>query len=86
MTGRYVYAVDDSVVEIFASRKGRERDQLLRIFKGLADDPFQKGDYVQRTQSGRELQVRRFGPWLVTFWADHAVCELRIIDLKKLVG
>lgn len=80
----YCYAVDDSVLEVFAASSKREREQLMRIFAGLADDPFQKGDYIERTTSGREVQMKRFGKWLVTYWPDDPVTELRIIDLRKV--
>jgi hypothetical protein len=33
----------------------------------------------------REFQVKRFGRWLVTFWADDRVLELRVVDLQKIV-
>lgn len=83
MIRRYSYAVDDSVLEFFSSSTKREREQLMRIFLALADDPFQKGDYVERSASGREVQVKRFGKWLITYWPDDPVTELRIIDLQK---
>jgi hypothetical protein len=31
------------------------------------------------------LQVKHFGKWLVTFWLDAPVLELRIVDVKKVV-
>jgi hypothetical protein len=31
------------------------------------------------------LQVSRFGKWLVTFWLDAPVLEMRIVDVKKTV-
>jgi hypothetical protein len=29
------------------------------------------------------MQVKRFGAWLVTYWADDSVSEVRIVDIKK---
>ena len=84
MIREYHYAVDDCVLDFFSNCTKREREQLMRVFLALADDPFQKGDYVQRTASGREVQVKRFGKWLITFWPDDPVTELRIIDLRKV--
>lgn len=68
MIRQYSYAVDDTVLEFFCACTKREREQLMRIFLALADDPFQKGDYVERTRAGRDVQVKRFGKWLITFW------------------
>jgi hypothetical protein len=81
----HVFVVDDSVLELFTERSKREREELLRIFRSLADSPYQAGEWRQKTKSGRELQVKRFGKWLVTFWLDAPVLELRIVDVKKIV-
>ena len=76
---------DNSVLEVFIDHNRREQEELLRIFKSLADSPYQAGEWRQKTKSGRELQVKRFGKWLVTFWLDAPVLEIRIVDLKKVV-
>ena len=81
----YAYVVDESVVQLFAECKGRERQELLRIFYMLGQNPFQPGDYVQQTSSFRPLQVKRFGKWLVTYWPSHAEAELRVVEVKRLV-
>jgi hypothetical protein len=84
MNSRYVFAADDSVVEFFSGCTKREREDLLRLFRSLADSPHQRGDWLQKGRSGREFQVKRFGRWLVTFWPDDPVLELRVVDLKKV--
>lgn len=84
MIRKYAYAVDDSVLEFFNTCTKRERERLLRVFIALANDPFQKGDYVERSRSGRHVQVKRFGKWLITYWPDDPVTELRVIDIRNL--
>jgi len=86
MIPAHSFAVDDAVVEFFSERTKREREELLRIFKGLADSPYQKGEWLQRTQTGRELQVKRFGRWLVNYWLDAPVLEVRIVHVEKVVA
>ena len=85
MIREYKFVVDDAVVAFFAERTKREREDLLRIFTGLAASPYQKGEWLQRTKSGRELQVKRFGRWLVRYWLDDPVLEVRIVDVEKVV-
>jgi hypothetical protein len=85
MNPRYLFAADDSVVQFFSQCNKREREDLLRLFRYLADSPHQRGDWLQKGRSGREFQVKRFGRWLVTFWPDDPVLELRVVDLKKVV-
>ena len=84
MSDGFDYVADKSVLEIFCKCTKRDREELLRIFQHLAHAPAQRGDYVQRCSGGRELQVKRFGKWLITFWPDHAVKEMRVVDLKRL--
>jgi hypothetical protein len=67
MSPEHTFVVDDSVMALFSERSRREREELLRIFKALADSPSQIGGWRQKTKSGRELQVKRFGKWLVAF-------------------
>jgi hypothetical protein len=85
MNSQYVFAADDSVVEFFSQCSKREREDLLRLFRSLADSPHQRGDWIQKGRSGREFQVKRLGRWLVTFWPDDPVLELRVVDVKKVV-
>ena len=84
MIPKHTFVVDDAVMAFFHERNRRERDELLRIFKNLSDDPNQSGEWRQRAKSGREMKVKRFGKWLVTFWLDAPVLELRIVDVRRI--
>ena len=85
MTSKHAFVVDDTGMAVFNGCSKRERDDLLKIFKALADSPYQRGEWQQRTKSGRELQVKRFSKWLVSFCLDDPVLEIRIVDVKKIV-
>ena len=85
MTHEHKFVVDESVVEFFLQRTKRERDDLLRIFKSMAASPYQRGEWIQRTSSGRELQVKRIRSWIVRYWLDDPVLEVRIVDVEKIV-
>jgi hypothetical protein len=41
----HAFVVDDSVLELFTERSKREREELLRIFRSLADSPYQTGEW-----------------------------------------
>lgn len=86
MNGRCNYVCSSAVLEIFAAANKSQREELLRIFQTLADNPYQCGDYVEKDLSGRGFQVKRFGHWLITFWLDDPVRELRIVEIKRVVG
>jgi hypothetical protein len=81
----YKYAVSSQAVELFTFCTKREREHLLRIFQSIASAPYQEGDCVRPTASGRDLQVKRYGKWLLTFWRDHAVREVRIVGLERII-
>jgi len=85
MISKHVYVADDAVMQFFAGRNKREREELLKIFRALAESPYQTGEWRQKTKSGRELQVKRFGKWLVNFWLDDPALEVRIVDVRKIV-
>jgi hypothetical protein len=82
MSSQHNFVLDDSVVALFNERSKRDREELLRIFKSIADNPYQTGEWRQIGKSGRYYQVKRFGKWLVTFWLDSPVLEVRIVGLK----
>ena len=60
------------------------RQSLMNQFLKLAANPRMKGQRSVRDLSGREHQVLEVGTWEVTYWADHAVRELRIVRLRKI--
>jgi hypothetical protein len=72
-------------MQVFATLPKCHRDELLRIFDRLAADPFTRGDWIQKDNTGRECQVKRFGPWSVTFWPEHLTSQIHLIDIERLI-
>ncbi len=63
--------------------KLRQR-KLIGLLYQLADNPSQIGDYTEPDQTGREVQFIIVRDLLIAFWADHAVREMRIVDIEEL--
>lgn len=61
--------------------KSRARAEIMRFLESLASNPFQKGDYQDRTPERREVQVKVIGPHALVYWADHPVREVKVVDL-----
>ena len=61
-----------------------KQKQVLRLLFKLAEHPGQLGDYVTREEDGREMQHLLVGDWHFSFWADHAVRELRVTEIDEL--
>ena len=84
MSLQYKYTVADAVLQTFASAKNRHREEMLRIFSRLANDPFLSGDSIQKDSVGRDCQVKRFGGWVVTYWPEHLRSQIHVIDVERL--
>lgn len=63
--------------------KPRQR-KLIGLLYQLADNPSQIGDYTEPDQTGRAVQFIIVRDLLLAFWADHAVREMRIVDIEEL--
>jgi len=61
-----------------------KQKQVLRLLFQLSEHPGQLGDYATREEDGREIQHLMVGDWHFSFWADHAVRELRVTEIDEL--
>jgi hypothetical protein len=68
---------------VLAATQGVGRRQLLAVLDQIAANPFHKGDLQQRDPAGRVHEVALLGDWLVTYWPDHAVKEIRVVALER---
>lgn len=68
---------------VVAISKGRQRKLIGLLFQ-LADNPSQIGDYSEPDNTGRDVQFILIRDLLITFWADHAVRELRIVAIEEV--
>jgi cyanophycinase-like exopeptidase len=65
-----------------APRAGAARERLMRFIRSLADNPHTLGDFSEKDDAGRTVQVKIIGHHAVTFWADHAVSEIKVTHIK----
>ena len=80
----YIFVLDEGAFAVFLKARGRARMDLVRGFESLANNPYTKGENTAKHESGRPLQLKRFGSWIITFWSDHGNCEVRIVEITKL--
>ncbi len=66
----------------FAPRSGLARQQIMQFIRSLADRPNTVGDFQEKDHADRVVQVKIIGRHAITFWADHAVCEVKITHIK----
>jgi hypothetical protein len=81
MTPYGVFIAAEVVVQLSVCRRA-EKVSVARAFDTLAGNPFRSGDYVESDSLGRPVQIMLIGRHAVCYWADHAVKEVKILDLK----
>lgn len=59
-----------------------DREHVLGLLRRLGGDPFQSGDFSERDLSGRRLEGVIIHRCAVMFWADHAVKEVKVTDIR----
>jgi hypothetical protein len=76
------YSIASEVAEIVLRLPSRQREELIRAFRFLASEPYQKGDSSFKDSAFRDIQTKRFGKWVVAYWNDDPVHEVRIVGLQ----
>jgi hypothetical protein len=80
----YEVILHERAWETLAATKGATRRHLLALLEVVKAGPFRTGDFQQRDASGRTNQVLLHGDWLLTFWSDHAACEIHVVNLEQV--
>lgn len=68
----------------FAAAGRGDQRKLATLLDGLKAAPFRRGDLEERDSQGRVNEVLVEGEWIVTYWPDHSVRELRVIRLERV--
>ncbi len=79
----YRYVLDVDVAEVLLSLPLRQRRYFITISRRLAEDPSQTGEETFLDDSERVVQKKQFGQWRVSYWADHATKEMRIVGIQR---
>ena len=76
--------LDEAAFQYFVSSRAAERRRLLAAFERLRADPQQRADYNVHDSTGRTLNVWAEWPFLITYWLDSFVSEIRIVNLQRV--
>jgi hypothetical protein len=80
---KYTYAIERRAAEAAFAWTSRERRLLQVALDSIAAAPFHPADLEEPGVGGRTLLTRFIGPLAVTYWVDHAVTEVRIVDVFR---
>ncbi len=86
MASRYAYepVLSSKAAAFLVGLPKRRQRALVELLFQLANDPFQIGDYAENEGTGREVRFILVGDFVIAFWADHPVKELRIVDVEEV--
>jgi hypothetical protein len=76
--------LDESAFQSFVSSRALERRKLLSVFESLRADPQRQADYHVQDAAGRTLNVWANRPFLITYWLDSFVSEIRIVNIQRI--
>ncbi len=68
--------------EFLRQRHLGDREQLLALLHQLGRDPFRRGDFSERDRSGRAIEGLILRRYAILFWADHAVKEVKVVEIR----
>lgn len=73
--------VHEDVLSFLLQADGRG-ESILKFIRRIAEDPYLPGDFKDSDEIGRPLEVKLVGQYAVTYWADHAVKEIKVINIE----
>jgi hypothetical protein len=75
---------DEAAFQLFIASPASERRKLLVAFDELRANPLRSADYQGKDSAGRVLSVWAVRPFLITYWLDSFVSEVRIVNIEKI--
>lgn len=82
----YSYFAEKAVQETFVTAAPRDQRILLDSFSLLASHPFRAPDWIEYDTDNRPLSVCLHEDWLISYWVDHAVRTVMIVQATLVEG
>ena len=84
MSEEWKLVLDESCLHFFLSEKVSQRKILLQIFDRLKANPSQPVDFWERDDVGRPIRTKALSPFLISYWLDDSVKEIRILEIERV--
>jgi len=81
MVDPYAVFLNRPAHEALIRLKGEKRRAIDKFIDYLSDNPFEEGDFSECDKVGRIVHCKIIGVLAITYYPDHAVKELKIIEL-----
>jgi hypothetical protein len=77
--------LDEEVLHAVLAMRAAERRKALQVLQDIQQHWWRDDeDYLITDSTGRFLKVKALRPFMVTYWHDGPVDELRIVALKRV--
>jgi mRNA-degrading endonuclease RelE of RelBE toxin-antitoxin system len=63
-------------------KRSTQRRKILDFLRSLEDNPFAPGDFSDKDASLSVRQIKIIGDYAITYWTDHPVKSVMVLDLK----
>ncbi len=73
-------------MEMLRKIRGVQKTRISRFIDALTVNPFLAGDFSENDDAQRQIEIKVIGRYAITYWADHAVSEVKIIDIRMADG
>jgi hypothetical protein len=78
------FVLNESSVLFLLGTTSQNRQKLIRSLEKIAAAPLQAGDFEVKDDTGRTIQVKTAGSFLISFWPDTFIRELRVIKIERI--
>ena len=79
----YRVFICQAAVDAIANLRGKQRDQLAAFVRSLEADPYNEGDFRETDSSGRDFYTKVIQEYAVSYYPDHAVKEVKVIEVSR---
>ena len=81
MSDSYDIFMKRPVHESLKRLKGSKKRAIEKFIDYLSDNPFEIGDFSESDDIGRQIYCKVIKNYAITYYPDHAVKEIKVIEL-----
>jgi hypothetical protein len=78
-------SVDADALRFLLAARGRDREFVLHSLDALVREPHQPCDFVERSPSQRDYNVKVIGRFVVTYWLEPEKI-VRVVRIDRIKG
>jgi len=83
MSDSYTIYLKRSVHQALRELRGNRKRAIEKYIDYLSDNPFDVGDFSETDSNGRTVHCKVIRDFALSFYPDHAVKELKVIELVR---